>query len=114
MLLAILILALIPFITLWSNYLIQRHIKKNKINITLDVHLAVWEFKSQISLLHQLCFWLFCGIFLVLMYVGCQPAEEPYVFISRLCTFFYFFYFLVIIPVLPFIDYLIIYSKRAV
>ena len=38
--------------------------------------------------------------FLVLLYVGGKPPEEPYVTISRVATAYYFLYFLVILPAL--------------
>jgi ubiquinol-cytochrome c reductase cytochrome b subunit len=38
--------------------------------------------------------------FLVLMYVGGKPPEEPYVTIARVATAYYFLYFLVILPLL--------------
>jgi len=38
--------------------------------------------------------------FLVLLYCGGKPPEEPYVTISRVATAYYFLYFLVILPLL--------------
>lgn len=38
--------------------------------------------------------------FLVLGWIGGEVAEEPYVTIGMICTFWYFFHFLVVLPVL--------------
>lgn len=44
-------------------------------------------------------FWLLVADFLLLMWLGGNPVEAPYVILGQICTFFYFFYFLVLIPV---------------
>ncbi|MFT8243775.1 cytochrome b [Roseomonas sp. BN140053] len=43
-------------------------------------------------------FFLWVISFLVLLYVGGKPPEEPYVTISRFATAYYFLYFLVLLP----------------
>ncbi|TCZ63276.1 cytochrome b [Roseicella aquatilis] len=45
-------------------------------------------------------FIVWCVAFLVLLYCGGKPPEEPYVTISRVATAYYFLYFLVILPLL--------------
>jgi ubiquinol-cytochrome c reductase cytochrome b subunit len=45
-------------------------------------------------------FAVWCLGFIVLLYVGGKPAEEPYVTIARVATAYYFLYFLVILPLL--------------
>jgi len=42
--------------------------------------------------------------FAVLMWVGGQPAEQPYIIIGQLATLYWFAYFLVILPVLGVIE----------
>ncbi len=42
--------------------------------------------------------------FMVLMWVGGQPAEQPYIIIGQLATLYWFAYFLVILPVLGVIE----------
>jgi ubiquinol-cytochrome c reductase cytochrome b subunit len=39
--------------------------------------------------------------FAVLMYIGGQPPEDPYLTIGRVATFWYFFHILVVLPLLP-------------
>jgi ubiquinol-cytochrome c reductase cytochrome b/c1 subunit len=50
--------------------------------------------------LARLFFALWCVAFLVLLYCGGKPPEEPFVTIARLATTYYFLYFLVIMPLL--------------
>ncbi len=45
-------------------------------------------------------FAVWCLGFILLLYVGGKPAEEPYVTIARVATAYYFLYFLVILPLL--------------
>ena len=45
-------------------------------------------------------FWLLVIDFFVLMWVGAQPAEEPYNTISLIASAYWFAYFLVILPLL--------------
>ena len=44
------------------------------------------------------CVWIFVADFLVLMYCGAMPAEEPYVTISRLGTAYWFGFLFVLAP----------------
>ncbi|MBR0672845.1 cytochrome b [Neoroseomonas soli] len=48
----------------------------------------------------RIAFLLWTVAFLVLLYCGGQPPEEPFVTISRVATAYYFAYFLVILPLL--------------
>jgi ubiquinol-cytochrome c reductase cytochrome b subunit len=45
-------------------------------------------------------FWLFVINFVVLGYLGSQPAEGIYVLIAKFCTAYYFIYFLIVLPLL--------------
>lgn len=51
----------------------------------------------------RFAFWLFCSNFIILMYLGSQSVEEPFITLGQICTTLYFSYFLII---LTFIDYL--------
>ena len=42
--------------------------------------------------------------FLLLGYLGAQPAEGVYVIISRIATIYYFVHFIIILPVLGFVE----------
>jgi quinol-cytochrome oxidoreductase complex cytochrome b subunit len=41
-------------------------------------------------------YWLFMFNFVLLFWVGQLPPEEPYVFLSQICTFNYFLYFVIL------------------
>lgn len=43
-------------------------------------------------------YWLFIANFFFLVWLGAQPAEEPYVFLAQLASAYYFAYFLIITP----------------
>jgi ubiquinol-cytochrome c reductase cytochrome b subunit len=45
-------------------------------------------------------FWLFVINFLVLLWVGSQHVEEPFITIGQFSTIFYFSYFLFLIPII--------------
>ena len=49
-------------------------------------------------------FWLLVVDFVVLMWCGSQPAEQPFVIISQLGTLYWFAFFLVILPLLGVIE----------
>lgn len=52
--------------------------------------------------LYRVLFWVLVANGLFLGWLGGQPAEEPYVTLSRIATAWYFFHFLVLLPfVLP-------------
>ena len=48
--------------------------------------------------LYTKLFWVFAATCLVLMWIGQNVVESPYVEIGQVATVFYFLYFLVIIP----------------
>ncbi len=55
--------------------------------------------------LYRALFWFFVANGLFLGWLGGQPAEEPYVTLSRIATAWYFFHFLVLLPfVLPMVE----------
>jgi quinol-cytochrome oxidoreductase complex cytochrome b subunit len=43
-------------------------------------------------------FWVFCANFVVLVWIGGQVAEEPYITIGQIATGFYMLYFFVLLP----------------
>ena len=49
-------------------------------------------------------FWLLVADFMILMWCGSQPAEQPFVIISQLGTLYWFSFFLVILPLLGVIE----------
>jgi ubiquinol-cytochrome c reductase cytochrome b subunit len=49
-------------------------------------------------------FWLLVLDFIVLMWCGSQPAEQPFVIISQLATLYWFLFFLVILPLLGMVE----------
>ena len=52
----------------------------------------------------KIWFWLLVADFILLMWVGAMPAEEPYATISLIGATYWFAYFLVILPVLGVIE----------
>jgi ubiquinol-cytochrome c reductase cytochrome b subunit len=52
----------------------------------------------------KLCWVLFAVNFMILGLCGAMPAEAPWTWISKICTFFYFAYFLIILPVLGVVE----------
>jgi ubiquinol-cytochrome c reductase cytochrome b subunit len=50
--------------------------------------------------LYRKLFWLFVADCLLLGWIGCQPVEDPYVFIGQAASVYFFVYFLVCIPFL--------------
>ena len=51
------------------------------------------------SIFYQVAYCLFVAIFLILMFLGGQPAAAPFVIASKVFTLLYFAYFLVFIPI---------------
>jgi len=54
--------------------------------------------------LFKLFYWLFVVNFLLLMWLGSQHVEEPYILLGQICTTFYFSWFLIIVPVIGYIE----------
>ncbi|QHQ35983.1 cytochrome b [Algicella marina] len=52
----------------------------------------------------KIWFWILCFDFILLMWCGAMPAEEPYASISLLASAYWFGYFLVILPILGVIE----------
>jgi ubiquinol-cytochrome c reductase cytochrome b subunit len=48
----------------------------------------------------KLAFWFFVVDFLILMWIGSQHPETPYVEIGQFATAFYFSWFFIIIPII--------------
>ena len=49
-------------------------------------------------------FWVFVINFLILLWLGSQHVEEPYISLGQLCTAYYFVHFLIIIPLVGILD----------
>jgi len=58
--------------------------------------------------LSQIFYWLFVCNLLLLMWLGAQPVENPFIFTAQVCTFYYFFYFIIINPFLVFFELLLL------
>jgi quinol-cytochrome oxidoreductase complex cytochrome b subunit len=54
--------------------------------------------------LMRFTFWLFVVDFLLLMWIGANHPEPPFILLGQLCTAFYFGYFLVLVPLLGIIE----------
>jgi len=48
----------------------------------------------------KLAFWFFVVDFIILMWIGSQHPNSPYVEIGQICTAFYFSWFLIIVPLI--------------
>lgn len=59
---------------------------------------------SQFRPLMRFSFWVFVTDFFLLMYLGSQHAEEPYVTLGAIATRIYFGWFLVLVPVVGVIE----------
>lgn len=59
---------------------------------------------SQFRPLMRFAFWAFVTDFFLLMYLGSQHAEEPYITVGAIATVFYFGWFVVIVPVIGIIE----------
>jgi ubiquinol-cytochrome c reductase cytochrome b subunit len=53
---------------------------------------------SQFRPLMRLAFWSFVVNFLILIWIGSQHPEEPFVLIGQIATAYYFAWFLIIVP----------------
>jgi ubiquinol-cytochrome c reductase cytochrome b subunit len=52
----------------------------------------------------KLAFWLFVVDFIILMWIGSQHPNSPYLEIGQIATIFYFAWFLIIVPVIGLIE----------
>ena len=52
----------------------------------------------------RFAFWLFVVDFLILMFIGSQHVESPYVEIGAVATVFYFSWFIIIVPVIGIVE----------
>jgi ubiquinol-cytochrome c reductase cytochrome b subunit len=56
-------------------------------------------------------FWFFIFDVILLGWVGAKPAEDPFIFVGQLGTFYYFFFFMVILPILNKLDYFLLLNN---
>jgi len=49
-------------------------------------------------------FWLFIADFLILMWIGSNHAEPPFILIGQIASIYYFSYFLIILPITSVIE----------
>jgi ubiquinol-cytochrome c reductase cytochrome b subunit len=59
---------------------------------------------SQFRPLMRFAFWAFVTDFFLLMYLGSQHAEEPYITVGAFATVFYFAWFVVVVPVIGVVE----------
>lgn len=59
---------------------------------------------SQFRPAMRLAHWFFFVNFLILMWIGSQHPEEPFVGVGQIATAFYFIYFLGIIPIIGVVE----------
>jgi ubiquinol-cytochrome c reductase cytochrome b subunit len=52
----------------------------------------------------KVAFWSFVFNFFILMWIGSQHPNEPFVFIGQVSTFFYFAWFVLIVPVIGLVE----------
>ena len=52
----------------------------------------------------RLAFWFFVVDFIILMWIGSQHPETPFVEIGQFATAFYFIWFLVLVPVIGVVE----------
>nr|YP_010134857.1 apocytochrome b [Xerocomus impolitus]QWM94545.1 apocytochrome b [Xerocomus impolitus]QWM97177.1 apocytochrome b [Xerocomus impolitus]UHB41876.1 apocytochrome b [Xerocomus impolitus] len=52
----------------------------------------------------KVAFWFFVLNFFILMWIGSQHPNEPFVFIGQVSTFFYFAWFVLIVPVIGLVE----------
>lgn len=57
---------------------------------------------------HKFFFWIFVGNFLLLLWLGQCPIEEPYITIGQFSCAYYFLYFLFIVPFVGFFENLLV------
>lgn len=59
---------------------------------------------SQFRPLMRWAFWLFVANFFVLMFIGSQHVEQPFILIGQIGTSFYFAWFLIIVPAIGIVE----------
>lgn len=59
---------------------------------------------NQFRPLMRVAFWILVADFFLLMHVGSQHAEEPYVTVGALATALYFGWFVIIVPMVGIIE----------
>jgi quinol-cytochrome oxidoreductase complex cytochrome b subunit len=57
-------------------------------------------------------YWFLVADFLILGWIGQKPAEEPYIEIGMLATFFYFFFLIILVPIIGKLESFLIKYKE--
>ena len=60
---------------------------------------------------YRVIFWLFVADFLILLWIGQQIVEEPFILVGQIATFFYFAFFILVIPGLGYFESFLIRFK---
>jgi len=66
----------------------------------------------QFKPLGKLLFWCFIANFLILMWLGSQHVEEPYITLGQISTFLYFAYFLIFIELSSILENILYFLKK--
>ena len=60
----------------------------------------------------RVIYWLFIMNFFLLLWIGAQAVEEPYIMIGRILTINYFGYYLVVLPIMGYIEEILVHVGR--
>lgn len=64
--------------------------------LTLPITTSIMKFRGRAFYpLNQVLFWSFCGVFLLLTWIGSRPVESPFEGIGQVMTVAYFSYFII-------------------
>ena len=61
--------------------------------------------------LHKKAFWLLVADCIILVWIGQEPVEDPYILIGQLASVYFFVYFLIFIPLLGKLEAFLIHYK---
>lgn len=62
--------------------------------------------------IHRKLFWLLVADCIVLVWIGQEPVEDPYIFVGQCASVYFFVYFLVLLPFLGKFEELLIHYKN--
>ena len=60
----------------------------------------------------KVLYWLFMMNFILLLWIGAQAVEEPYIMIGRVLTINYFGYFIVLLPMMGYVEDILVQVGR--
>jgi ubiquinol-cytochrome c reductase cytochrome b subunit len=62
--------------------------------------------------LHKKVFWLLVADCIILVWIGQEPVEDPYILIGQLASVYFFVYFLIFMPFLGKLESFLIHYKN--